>query len=40
MDLQTEKIISAAIEVHHILGNGLLESIYEDKSCYCYERRR
>ena len=34
MDLQTEKIISAAIEVHRILGNGLLESIYEEALCY------
>ena len=28
-DLLTEKIIGAAIEVHKILGPGLLESIYE-----------
>ncbi|MCP5005193.1 MAG: hypothetical protein GY941_14845 [Planctomycetes bacterium] len=26
----SEKIIDAAIEVHRILGPGLLESIYED----------
>ena len=26
----TEKIIGAAIEVHRILGSGLLESIYEE----------
>lgn len=28
-DQQTDKIIGAAIEVHRILGPGLLESIYE-----------
>ncbi|HVS26482.1 MAG TPA: GxxExxY protein [Burkholderiales bacterium] len=30
----TEKIISAAIEVHRILGPGLLESIYEEALCH------
>ncbi|PKL40126.1 MAG: GxxExxY protein [Spirochaetae bacterium HGW-Spirochaetae-1] len=30
----TEKIISCAIEVHKILGPGLLESIYENALCY------
>jgi len=30
MDELTEKIIGAAIEVHCILGPGLLESIYEE----------
>jgi len=34
-DILTGKIIGAAIEVHKILGPGLLESIYED--CLCYE---
>jgi len=29
-DSLTEKIISSAIEVHRILGPGLLESIYEE----------
>ena len=29
-DELTEKIIGAAIEVHNILGPGLLESIYEE----------
>ncbi len=32
MDDLTEKIIGAAIEVHRILGPGLLESVYE-KPC-------
>lgn len=31
----TEKIIGAAIEVHKLLGPGLLESTYED--CLCRE---
>jgi GxxExxY protein len=31
----TEKIISAAIEVHRHLGPGLLESAYEE--CLCHE---
>lgn len=31
----TEKVIGAAIEVHRILGPGLLESAYE--SCLCRE---
>ena len=31
----TGRIIGAAIEVHRILGPGLLESIYEE--CLCYE---
>src|SRR5271166_2349800 len=30
MDELTERIIGAAIEVHRILGPGLLESIYEE----------
>ena len=32
-DRLTERIISAAIEVHRILGPGLLESIYEEALC-------
>jgi len=32
-DQLTEKIIEAAIEVHKILGPGLLESIYEEALC-------
>lgn len=31
----TEAIIGAVIEVHRILGPGLLESAYED--CLCHE---
>ncbi|MEM6364333.1 MAG: GxxExxY protein [Planctomycetota bacterium] len=30
----TEKIIGIAIEVHRILGLGLLESIYEEALCH------
>jgi GxxExxY protein len=30
MDDLTERIIAAAIEVHRILGPGLLESVYEE----------
>lgn len=31
----TDKIIGAAIEVHRVLGPGLLESAYEE--CLCHE---
>jgi GxxExxY protein len=31
----TRKIIGAAMEVHRVLGPGLLESAYEE--CLCYE---
>ncbi len=34
-DPLTEAIIGAAIEVHRLLGPGLLESPYEE--CLCYE---
>ena len=34
-DPLTEKVIGAAIEVHRILGPGLLESVYQ--KCLCYE---
>ncbi len=33
-DKLTEGIISAAIEVHRLLGPGLLESIYEEALCH------
>ncbi len=33
-DQLTEKIIGAAIEVHRLLGPGLLESIYEEALCH------
>lgn len=39
MDELTEKIIGAAIEVHNILGPGLLESIYEEALCYEFNIR-
>lgn len=46
-DQLTEQIISSAIEVHRILGPGLLESIYEEALCYelslrgiLYERQK
>jgi GxxExxY protein len=31
----TEQIIGSAIEVHKLIGPGLLESVYEE--CLCYE---
>jgi len=33
----TSRIIGAAIEVHRILGPGLLESIYEEALCHEFE---
>ena len=38
-DSVTEKILSSAIEVHRILGPGLLESIYEEALCYEFDLR-
>ena len=38
-DFLTQKIIGAAIEVHRILGCGLIESIYENALCYELELR-
>ena len=38
-DPVTERIIGAAIEVHRILGPGLLESVYEQALCYEFEIR-
>jgi GxxExxY protein len=38
-DELTEKIIGAAIEVHNILGPGLLESIYEEALCHEFSLR-
>ena len=35
IDLLTNKIIGLAIEVHKVLGPGLLESAYEE--CMCFE---
>ena len=40
MDDLTEKIIGAAIEVHRVLGPGLLESIYEEAMAVELELRR
>ena len=38
-DPLTEQIIAAAIEVHRILGPGLLESVCEEAFCYELELR-
>ena len=38
-DPVTEKFIGAAIEVHRILGPGLLESVYEEALCYEFDLR-
>ena len=34
MDDLTNKVIGSAIEVHKVLGPGLLESIYETALCH------
>jgi GxxExxY protein len=38
-DELTERIIGAAIEVHRVLGPGLLEAIYEEALCVELELR-
>ena len=38
-DPLTEEIIGAAIEVHRILGPGLLESVYEEALCHEFDLR-
>ena len=38
-DELTEKIIGAAIEVHRVLGPGLLESVYEAALCHELQTR-
>jgi len=38
-DSITERIIGAAIEVHRVLGPGLLESIYEEALCREFDLR-
>lgn len=38
-DPLTAKIVGAAIEVHRILGPGLLESIYENALCHEFDLR-
>lgn len=36
-DFLTQNIIGAAIEVHRVLGAGLLESVYEEALCHEFE---
>lgn len=38
-DIVTEEIIAAAIEVHRLLGPGLLESICEEALCHEFSLR-
>ncbi|MFN2349466.1 MAG: GxxExxY protein [Thioalkalivibrio sp.] len=38
-DPLTRRIISAALEVHSLLGPGLLETIYEEALCHEFELR-
>jgi GxxExxY protein len=39
-DPLTQEIIGAAIEVHRVLGPGLLESIYEEALCVEFDLRK
>ncbi|HAD03932.1 MAG: hypothetical protein A2091_05010 [Desulfuromonadales bacterium GWD2_61_12] len=39
LNLLSEQIIGGAIEVHRVLGPGLLESLYEKALCYELEKR-
>lgn len=39
-DFLTQSIIGAAIEVHRVLGVGLLESVYEEALCYEFQLRK
>lgn len=39
-DVLPQKIIAAAIEVHRMLGPGLLESIYEEALCHEFDLRK
>lgn len=38
-DEQTEQLFAAAIEVHRLLGPGLLEPVYEDALCIEFSLR-
>ncbi|MBE0509516.1 MAG: GxxExxY protein [Chromatiales bacterium] len=38
-DVLTGKIIAAALEVHTVLGPGLLESVYEEALCHEFSLR-
>ena len=35
----SERIIGAAIEVHRVLGPGLLEGVYEEALCHEFDLR-
>ena len=39
-NILTDKIINGAIEVHKVLGPGLLESAYEEWLCYELNKER
>ena len=40
VNIITENIIGASIDVHKALGSGLLESAYEECLCYELEQRK